>query len=856
MPHPRAALPLLLLLAGASAAPQDAARREFEARQADRLREAKERLEEVKRELDQERRESAAAEEARKRRLAGKTLTLDLATGERIEKAAVRSFTAHEAELDEKGTTRRIVWNNVKPESIPGAVAVLFEAGRAEELYEKGSFFVARRMWKEAHEAFQAAAAIGDGFASRVADFSDTLERLVSGRGGFRGAARRFGRNVVRLRWDFKEPAQLEDFTRGLVLRDGAALLEAGKEGAVWVWGGTSTDREEAPMAFSGEVSAELTITADGPVAFLLFGSAVEGWEIELGPAGTSLFRIDPSAPEKERRKHAAGSADLKLTPGKPMTLRLGARFPRFSLQAGDARFQADEPPRPPTRAAPAGPFGLRIGKGSLRIAAPLVVQGRVEAADLDRRLNDTEVVLRRALDPDLDEIERRRAERKARALLGERSDLHLSSDDPYFNFRIKTNEDLALYESMKAALGGGISADGDLTPEKWRKNVDGLLAKYPDVPSLWYLRALFRENRMDPRGAKEDLREALKLFPDFPEALTQAAEFPFQEGDLKTARAVVDLAIRAKPDFLNAYVLRGRIAFAGDPGDPKGYEEDFAVARKLDLQGGGARVYERMFRVQAQGPRALGCRFEAETEHYLVATDVGPEAARRYAENLEAAYRHYAETFHPPVRTRRKPRVAVFQSAENYYTYFELLSENRGESTLGVFRPELNELVLFETSSFGGDSLHTLYHEAVHQYMTLVTPTTPPFWYNEGLAEYLGAIEVKDGKVVAAALIQKERLGLIRSVVEAGSDFPFERIMNETPGEFYGPGVGIRYAQAWSMVHFLYEHGKGRHREKIRRYFHLLRDGWSPRQAYDDVFAASAAELQKEWRTFVKGLK
>ncbi len=837
--------------------PEDAARAEFEARRAKKKQEAQERLEEVRKELEQERKEAAAAHEAFQKRIAGKTLTIAMKNGETVRNASVVRFTLHEADLEAADQPVRITWDNVRPESLPAAVALLFDVKNPADLFEKGRFYVARRLWKEAGEAFAAAAKLGQGFESRVSDFSDTLERLMGGQAGFRGAARRFGRDIVRLTWDFKNPKQLEDFTYGLVHQDGAAQLEATGPRPVWLWGRASADSGDAPMVFIGDVAADLRLVSDTTVVFLLPGGAGSGYELELAATGTTLFRVNPAAPEQERRRPAAKSDQLKLQPGKPMSLRLQARYPRFTLTAqGQPAFSAEEPPLPITQAPPAGPFGFRIEAGRLRIEAPLQIQGRMEPRELDRRMNDTEVMLRRALDPELEEIERRRAQRKARAILGEGEALVLSADDPYFNFRIKTNEDLASYEEMKKALDGGVDIDGPLTPEKWRKTVDALLAKHPDVPSLWYVRAAFRQSRMDPGGAKEDLKKALDLFPDFHEALVLAGELALDEYREEETLQLARRALEAKPDSVDGLVLRARAAFALNPAGLQVFMDDLSIARKLDPHDGEAMSHQRMLRVHTRGPRDLGCRFEHETAHYKISTDISAEAAKRYGENLEAAFRHYSETFHAPAPTSRKPRVAIFQTAENYYTYFELLSENRGEYTLGVFRPNLNELVLFEDSNFGGDSMHTLFHEAVHHFMTLVTPRDPPFWYNEGIAEYLGAIEVKDGKVTAKAQIQKARLQTIQLTIEVGSDYPFSKIMNETPREFYGPGSHIKYAQAWSMLHYFYEFEKGKHRGLIEKYFALLRAGKIPQEAYDEVFAAKAEELQKEWRTFVKGLK
>src|SRR6185295_8366923 len=285
-------------------------------------------------------------------------------------------------------------------------------------------------------------------------------------------------------------------------------------------------------------------------------------------------------------------------------------------------------------------------------------------------------------------------------------------------------------------------------------------------------------------------------------------------------------------------------------------FMEDLDIARKLDPQDSTAVTVQRMLKYQRLGPRELGCRFDYETPHYRVTCDISAEAAKRYGDNLEAAFRHYIASFKgASPRMGAKPRVAIFNTAENYYTYFELLSEDRGENTLGVFRPSLNELVLFESTDLA-ETNHTLYHEAVHQFMTLLTNRTPPFWFNEGIAEYMGSVKVQDGKVLEKGLVLKDRLPYAQLAIEVKADLAFDKIMNETPREFYSGQVGLKYAQAWSMIHFFYEYEKGKYRALIEEYFELLRAGRTPRDCFDAVFKAKQETLQKEWRDFTKSLK
>jgi hypothetical protein len=139
---------------------------------------------------------------------------------------------------------------------------------------------------------------------------------------------------------------------------------------------------------------------------------------------------------------------------------------------------------------------------------------------------------------------------------------------------------------------------------------------------------------------------------------------------------------------------------------------------------------------------------------------------------------------------------------------------------------------------------------------MTLLTNRRMPYWYNEGMAEYMGAIRVKEGKVIAKSYLLKDRLRALQWTIKVGAEMAFRKIMLESPREFYSGAVGLKYAQAWSMVHFFHEFENGKHRPLIEGYFAALKAGKTPEQAYDSCFAPAGAALEKEWKEFVRKLK
>jgi len=693
-------------------------------------------------------------------------------------------------------------------------------------------------------EAFQKAVKIDENLRSRVDEVREPLERLVSGQGSFRGAARRVGEDNLMLTYDWKSDAQAGDFSPGLKVEKESAVLQAEKRAGVVL----------QRVEFLDEVDLDLKLTAKGKIFIHLFARE-EGYEIELGPDGAVLYHAEPRAPAAaDRRRELARSPRGKLPQDKPCPVRVTARERRFKLFLDRQEVLAHAEPVPEAGQPLKGRVGFSVEGGRLAFSAPLVVQGGVDPRELDKHLAEVEVLTRRANDPELQDIEQRRIKDLAEELLG-RKGLQLTADDRYFIFRIQP-KDLAEYDKIKQAAARNLPPP--LKQRELKAPLDRMIAAYPDVPSLYYLRALYHWERLDEGPLREDVRKALDLFPDFSEALVLEARTHDWQGNFDAATKSIERAVATLPDYAPAYVMRAVQTYRrnrGAPGEP--WMDDLKLAVKLQPSNREASTYLRVLKYASRGPRDLGCRFEVDTDHYHVVTDISQEAADLYAARLEATVRHFSEFFPAPPagRTSPKPRVAIFNARENYYTYFELINEQRGEHTMGVFRENLNELVLYEQMDLDA-TLNTLFHEQFHHFMRQVVPHPLPYWYNEGIADYMAAVRVKDGKVAEHGLIQKDRLKGLQMGMAAGFAMPFQRIMCETPREFYSGPIGLKYAQAWSMVHFFYHHDNGRHRGLIQKYFEELRAGRTGRQAFDAVFKERASDLQKEWVEYVRKLK
>ena len=147
--------------------------------------------------------------------------------------------------------------------------------------------------------------------------------------------------------------------------------------------------------------------------------------------------------------------------------------------------------------------------------------------------------------------------------------------------------------------------------------------------------------------------------------------------------------------------------------------------------------------------------------------------------------------------------------------------------------------------------------HEAFHEYLRSVAPAAPA-WLNEGMAEYVSGITVRDGRVVEEAKLIRVRLKVLKIALKYDWEgIPFNVIFRESQKQFYAVAPQLQYAQAWSMVHFFMRYEDGRHRGLLERYLSALTAGKSSEDARRAAFGGvDIHALQREWLGYVRRLK
>lgn len=146
---------------------------------------------------------------------------------------------------------------------------------------------------------------------------------------------------------------------------------------------------------------------------------------------------------------------------------------------------------------------------------------------------------------------------------------------------------------------------------------------------------------------------------------------------------------------------------------------------------------------------------------------------------------------------------VRIFADPKEFRFYASMSGAANAES---FYDPRSAELVMCLDRARGRTGFQkTLAHEFAHQYMDRVWKRTDPLWFAEGMAEYFAGFVLQDGQVRPGAP-DREALRRLRE----GKPVPLKRFLKMDRDEMYGASFPLLYAQAWSLVHYLFSRNDG----------------------------------------------
>ncbi len=227
---------------------------------------------------------------------------------------------------------------------------------------------------------------------------------------------------------------------------------------------------------------------------------------------------------------------------------------------------------------------------------------------------------------------------------------------------------------------------------------------------------------------------------------------------------------------------------------------------------------------------------------------------SRELLQNLEQLHALFFETFKVKERQPQEVTVYYFNDERAFKAYCSPLQR---QTVAGFYLDRPDRAVLVISPSWSNESeRYTIFHEYIH-HLNHVIGTTPPLWYNEGVAELFSTLEFEKDKVVLGnplpwhvdSLRTKELL-------------PLETLFSvDTTSPIYNTGKhsGQFYAESWALLHLVrygnakFDKGKF---ELFLRYLMTESPGADPanrRQVFQDLMGMDYPALENMLEKYVK---
>ncbi len=270
--------------------------------------------------------------------------------------------------------------------------------------------------------------------------------------------------------------------------------------------------------------------------------------------------------------------------------------------------------------------------------------------------------------------------------------------------------------------------------------------------------------------------------------------------------------------------------------------------------------------------PWRSGRHWRAQTAHFDVVTDHGPQMGLKMARQLEELYsvwqqlflRYWTSETLLAQRVRggagqnkltRRHRVVLFKNREEYVAYLKQFEPNIAIS-LGYYF-DARQTAYF----FAGDdaATSTWFHEATHQLFQETRNVRGSvgeksnFWIVEGVALYMESLAAHEGYYTVGGIdadrLQFARYRLLseRFYVPLAKLVEFSREELQTDEE-----IRRLYGQAAGLTHFLMDDGGGRHRDALVDYLIAVYEDRSDRGSLARATGASLEELDEKYRRFL----
>lgn len=259
----------------------------------------------------------------------------------------------------------------------------------------------------------------------------------------------------------------------------------------------------------------------------------------------------------------------------------------------------------------------------------------------------------------------------------------------------------------------------------------------------------------------------------------------------------------------------------------------------------------------------------EHESTYYVVRANLEPDVVQLVAETMDDIFHSYVEVYFDGDWDRATKRKAEIRIHPDHPTMMEEWPDP-GRSVGGWWSPGQWRVVCYDTRSDSGSldgMLRTLFHEASHQFMTMLSSRggRAPSWLNEGTSSFFEGVRAMADHRVLWPDAAIGRLHSLAAMLGSGSGPSVRDVVSYDEPSSY---PGEYYAFGWGLVYYLQQYEDPETLEYVwrptyRRYReHVTTRGGSSMPLFEEIVLApdnpggfrTFDEFAEAWRAWILG--
>ncbi|MCC6408540.1 MAG: DUF1570 domain-containing protein [Planctomycetes bacterium] len=207
--------------------------------------------------------------------------------------------------------------------------------------------------------------------------------------------------------------------------------------------------------------------------------------------------------------------------------------------------------------------------------------------------------------------------------------------------------------------------------------------------------------------------------------------------------------------------------------------------------------------------------RWKLKGDNYTLESNMNLETVEAMAAAMEQMNRFYRKVFHVKERGGDTARVTIklYRHRKEFDQHETMGSGPISPSVRGFFSPSELKVATYDHRTDGlglSFTWSTLFHEASHQFTSLISADLVPGWLNEGTASYFEGARLLANGTIETNLVPEGRLRALKSSLDAietssrGDQPTLKDVVS-----YYQPGSyeGSYYPYGWGLVYFLHNY-------------------------------------------------